>query len=281
MTKKLITILLFFAIIAVVFTYKYFVLIYNPSSKKASDYIPPTSKLIKAKGQVFCLPFKIDVVQTKECLLGIKTENGKVYALKNLQEDFSVAGLNIEIEGIYRPEEKIQTIYANYDIDDVIEVKSAKTIKNLNITLTSTPPTTITPTTTLSTNTQPQIINKSLPILTVYELMTKAENYLGKQIAVKDVVDLSVNCLMIEPPDPNTCYTKVQLKPNPLGPNYLQIVCGDKNVSCEGSPINCKGFERNKVYTVQGIFIRCGYKNLHYCLDLSGVKTPINSDICN
>jgi|SRR3989344_4948296 len=86
---------------------------------------------ITVSGEITCLPKKGSGVQTLECAIGLKGEDGNYYALKNLFDHdpsykFSATGLQVEVVGTLSVEEIFGPDGNKYDIAGAIAITSIK-----------------------------------------------------------------------------------------------------------------------------------------------------------
>lgn len=90
---------------------------------------PPVASQIRISGEISCLPKRGSGAQTMECAIGLKDQEGKYYALKNLSQydpDYRLAagGTKVEVSGLLTPEDLSGSDGNRYDIDGTIEVSS-------------------------------------------------------------------------------------------------------------------------------------------------------------
>ena len=97
--------------------------------------LPPVSGPITISGEMTCLPKTGQGAQTLECAIGLKGVDGQHYGLRNLPKldpeyKFSTNGLQVEVSGIFSPEEIKGPDSNKYDVVGVIDVSSIKEIRN-------------------------------------------------------------------------------------------------------------------------------------------------------
>jgi eight-cysteine-cluster-containing protein len=98
---------------------------------------PPASGEITIAGEITCLPKIGQREQTMECAMGMKGDDGRYYGLKNLatidpEDKFSTGGVQVEVSGMFSPEELKGPDGNKYDIVGVIDVVSAKEIARVS-----------------------------------------------------------------------------------------------------------------------------------------------------
>ena len=86
---------------------------------------------ITVRGEITCLPKKGSGPQTAECAIGLKGQDGKHYALKNLFEHdpeyrFSTTFLQVEVTGIFTAQEVSGPGNSTYDVIGNISITSIK-----------------------------------------------------------------------------------------------------------------------------------------------------------
>ena len=92
---------------------------------------PPADQPITIKGEITCLPKKGSGPQTLECAIGLRGEDGNHYALKNLFDydpnyTFSTTGMQVEVVGIFTPEQVSGPGNSTYDVVGSIAITSIK-----------------------------------------------------------------------------------------------------------------------------------------------------------
>lgn len=100
------------------------------------------------------------------------------------------------------------------------------------------------------------------------ELWGKREQYVNKNVRVKDRANFMADCLSVEPSNPDSCATKVYIGPTPPETDYFPLTKGGKNIVCNGMPSTCGGYEKDKIYTIEGTLLRCGYADTQYCIEV-------------
>lgn len=99
-----------------------------PETKPVS--VPQT---VTWEGEYVCLPHKnTNGPQTMECAIGMKTSDGKFYALDmskmtaTTTSDFISSGMQIIITGALVPKEQEQARQSNYDVSGIIQVETLR-----------------------------------------------------------------------------------------------------------------------------------------------------------
>ncbi|MBI2474161.1 MAG: hypothetical protein HYV68_00500 [Candidatus Taylorbacteria bacterium] len=99
-----------------------------PSTGGGSGTVPSEPGSINVMGEIACLPKKGTGLQTMECAMGLKGNDAKYYALKNLfaidpEYKFSQTGLRVKVFGTLLPPEG-----NSYDVAGAIDVKTIEEV---------------------------------------------------------------------------------------------------------------------------------------------------------
>lgn len=125
-------------LVLLVFVGFLFIYLYKSSNISLIPFVSPTPIVpneVEIRGQHVCLPHKnTRGVQTLECAIGIKSDEGNFYALElsGLPSDVTRsfgANKNIFVKGLLVPVELLSTDHwQKYDMKGIVQVKSLEVL---------------------------------------------------------------------------------------------------------------------------------------------------------